>query len=109
MSLDYSALCLQFIYDILASDMELDDGTIIPAIDKTSGISVPDAVGIETIKPAAAVKMITLADNNLTIDDLLGTTVTLNAKSWKVISHKPSPGINGEDDGEVFLMLEEAD
>lgn len=109
MSLDYSALCLQFIYDILASEMTLEDGSVVSVIDKTAGIAVSDAIGIETLKPAVAVRKQSLIALDIDIEELLDMEVIVNGKTFTVISTKPSPGINGEDDGEVYLMLQEAD
>lgn len=107
MSIDYAALSLDMIYSILSSNLELDDGRIIEAIDKTSGISISDTIGIETIKPAVVVKKQSLINEDITIDILLGTYAIINGKQWIIESSKPSPGINGEDDGEVYLFLRE--
>lgn len=108
MSIAYTALCLDTIYGVLSSDMALTGGTVVPVIDKTAGIPVHDAIGIETLKPAVVVRMQSLIALSLAPADLLNAGVTVNGKSFTVISTKPSPGINGEDDGEVYLMLEEA-
>lgn len=107
MSIDLTALTLNPIYSILASDLTLEDGTVISAIDKTAGISISEAIGIETIKPAVAIRKQSLIDADIDIESLMKTDVTLNGKAWTIINYKSYPGINGEDDGEIYLFIQE--
>lgn len=109
MTIPYTALCLDTIYSVLASDITLESGETISVIDKTDGIVISDTVGIETVKPAIAVRKQTLINLELETEDLLDTEVTVNGKTFLIISTKPSPGINGEDDGELYLLLQETD
>lgn len=109
MSIDLTALALNPIYSILSSSLTLEDGTTISVIDKTSGITINEGIGIETIKPAAAVRKQSLIDANIDIEALVKTDVTLNNKTWTILNYKVYPGINGENDGEIYLILQEND
>lgn len=82
----------------------------LSAIDKTAGITVADAreIGVETILPAAVIRMAELIEGGLAATDLSGATLTMNGKAWRVDSYRLVPSPKGEADGEAWLLLVEA-
>lgn len=84
---------------------------VMTAIDKTAGITVADArnVGVETIQPAAVIRMVELIAGGLAASDLPESTLTLNGKMWRVESYRLVPSPKGEAEGEVWLFLIEGD
>lgn len=83
----------------------------LTVIDKTSGVPVTGAAGfeVETITPAAVVRMAELTAASVARTALDRGTIEFNGKTWAITSHilRPSPG--GEADGEVMLLLAERD
>lgn len=76
-------------------------------IDKTLGIRVgdPDQPQVETVLPAAFVRMSELTDNGLTRADLDGSTVTIGGSDWRVKSHMLIPTPDGELRGQACIFL----
>jgi hypothetical protein len=80
----------------------------VRAVDKTAGIEVEPVAGggqMPTVLPCAMVRRSTLDEKGVTAASLVGTTVTLNSVTWKIINYKPAPGPDGEAGGEYRLIL----
>lgn len=97
-------------YAIHGVDAVLDlnsDGTFdVVVIDETSGVSVGQTVQVQTIVPAASIRMTELAALNLTPQDLLGALITFNGTTWRSNDNRPKPNLGGEPAGELYLFLE---
>lgn len=105
---DPFAASLDAIYTVLGVEATLSLMTeTITAIDKTSGIELsPGGEGLlQTLAPAAAIRVADLTANGLVADDLVGETITLNSVSWKIINHQSKPTPRGEAAGELYLIL----
>lgn len=85
----------------------------VRAIDKSSGVAVsgssPDSQhpSVQTLLPAAVIMMKSLVDAGLDRMDLEGATIEMNGKLWDVKASQPKPSPDGEDAGELYLMLME--
>ncbi len=79
----------------------------IQAIDQTVGVVLPGALAeIETVRPVASILAGDLADLAIGPDDVDGGTIALNAKTWRINTHRMMPTPAGEADGEIWLLLE---
>lgn len=111
--MDYQALLYDPIYarlGVAATLTPVEPGLSVSltVVDKTAGIEVTlgDAA-IQSVKPAAAVRMVELADNDLEPEDVDGGTIAFNGKTWTVQGFMLKPSPKGENDGEVLLFLSE--
>ena len=79
------------------------------ALDKSAGIEVAEGASqLATIRPAAIIIMRDLLALNYVPSDLQSSTMVLNGTVWKVRTYYPKPTLNGEADGELYLILSEA-
>jgi len=109
--INFSEVLLSPIYAALGStctfvlaDMSNIELTVI---DKTAGIEIAEgSIDLQTVKPAAAIRMVDLAALNKQPKDLIDASLDLNGSSWQVSSYLPKPSPNGEADGELYLLLE---
>ncbi len=110
--MDLDDLRLTPIYRVLGSDGVLVDRignqVGLRVIDKTSGINIGDGVTVNSIEPVADVRMTELAENGLDTADIDGCELVLNGNSWTIRTHALRPGIAGEANGEIRLILSEA-
>lgn len=79
----------------------------VRAIDRTSGIIVQTGDGgeVQSIEPAAVLRMSTLDDNDLVRADLDDGLISINSKSWRIVAHRLRPNPDGELKGEIMLLL----
>ncbi len=78
----------------------------IRAIDKTTGISIPDArTQIDTVRPVALVRARELEALGIAVADLPEGTLTINGQTWRIKSYRPASSPEGEADGEIMLIL----
>lgn len=110
--MDYQALLYDPIYARLgvAGTIALDDsdGTTaaVKVIDKTAGVALNlGDTAVDTVKPAARVRMVELAEHDLVPSDIDGGTLTFNSKTWTIKGFLLLPSPNGEADGEALLFL----
>lgn len=117
--MDYASLLYGPVYDTLGVPAMLTlDGTdaepfALTVLDKTAGEMTDGTEGgrrrfhaeIETVVPAARVRATELAEKGVALDDLGGSTLAFNGKSWLVETHGFRPSPNGEGDGEIILFL----
>lgn len=101
---------------IYASEMAVN-GTLSPGtagsdvtlrmLDKTVGVRVgdPDEPSVETILPAAYVRMSELDENSITRQQIDNSTVTIGGRNWRVKSHVLRPTPDGELEGELCMFL----
>jgi hypothetical protein len=109
--MDYQALLYSPVYNVLAVDATLYMGGLIgnktfAMIDRTAGITLNQAVDVQTVLPAATVRAPDIIAAGIAIGDLDGKILTLNGKDWRISGVHPNPSPNGEDDGEYYLILE---
>ena len=91
------------------------DAISVTAIPKIAGASMDiafsgsrdaaAAFGIETIRPAADVRMSELTDNDVEREDLKGGTITVAGDTWRIETTLPRPSPEGEANGELRLFL----
>lgn len=111
--MDYSALLLAPVYRLLGvavtfTPAETGVSYTMTMIDKSAGV-VNEFGGLlsQELVPAAIVRMRELTDAGLTRDDINAAVLVMNAKTWRVETHRMKPTPGGEADGEVFLFLAE--
>lgn len=87
----------------------------VTAIDLTKGQSVVHGGGafqrrhtaaIQTVVPAAKVRMSELAEKGLTLDDVRQSKFEIAGHAWRVHSIETQPSPEGEDRGEALLLLQ---
>ncbi len=88
----------------------------VSAIDESAGLAISEhnrgggvglAIALQTIKPTALVRMYELIGLGVTAAQLNGGTLTVNSKTWHIVSHQLKPSHSGENTGEVLLILSE--
>jgi hypothetical protein len=80
----------------------------VTAIAKIAGASIDPpgtAVEVQTIRPAADVRMSELAGNGIERADLKGGTIEVAGATWRIETTLPRPSPEGEANGEVRLVL----
>ncbi len=78
----------------------------IRAVDKTTGISIPDArTQIDTVRPVALVRARELETLGITVSDLPEGSLVVNGTTWIIKSYRVRTSPYGEADGEVMLIL----
>jgi hypothetical protein len=111
MSFDFS-VGLDPIYSILSDECTLTpnigEPITVNVIDKTAGQTLLDLkTHIQTIVPAAIIRVQDLLNVGVSRSELRGGHVELGGKCWKISSTQPKPGPAGEDSGEILLILTE--
>lgn len=108
---DFDALLFGPTYEVFGEPAKLTvkDGfpQDLTVIDKTEGIEVLDGPSVATILPAAVVRAALLAEKGIAVADLPGASLSLNGKDWTVVRHGYAPSPQGEDKGEIRLILDE--
>lgn len=110
----YTDLLYGPIYAVLgaAVTLTLESATVLELIglDKTAGaeITVADDASLQTIHPAAVVRMADLAELGVAPEDTMNARITINGQDWIVKSYYPKPSPRGEADGELYLILRAA-
>lgn len=112
MSVDYGAV-LTTVYNTFGADATLTpvngSPVVLNVIDQTSGVEITsDNTGVQTILPAACVRVSTLATVGLSRANLKKASLLMSGKGWRVEYTVPKPGLVGETDGEVLMILSEA-
>jgi len=105
------------IYDVIGVEAQIVTAPGVPletvtVIDKTDGIDaalVGGDISVQSIVPAAAVRVRELAEKDIDLADLLDGAITFNGATWTIKSHRPKPTPGGEADGELYLILEKSD
>jgi len=116
MPINYTNLLYGPVYRALGVDMEFilpppgNEVYVILGLDKTAGVDVQTEgdIGVQTVRPAAVLRMADLASVDLAPDDLMDALVNISGGSWKVRSYYPKPSPSGQDDGELWVILVEA-
>lgn len=81
-------------------------GASITAIDETRGVDVSNDPIVQTVKPAARVRMSDLTANNLTTADLKDSGLTINGREWRVKSFVELPNKSGDSQVRLILLSE---
>lgn len=113
MSLDWQSQLLDPIYDVIGVSARITTASTVKdvtVLDKTAGVALAaaDNIEIQSIKPAAIVRMSELSANGLSREALDGAQLALNGSSWTIKSTQPRPSPDGEAKGELYLFLEAA-
>jgi hypothetical protein len=113
--MDYQSLLYDPIYDVIGVEARLvaapgHPPVTVTVIDKTAGLPLVGDGGmeIETVRPAAMVRVAELIARGLCREAIDGGTVAFSCKCWKIESSRPAPSPKGERDGELMLILSEA-
>src|SRR5689334_15070273 len=77
----------------------------VTVIDDTREQTIDGLAAIESIGPSCRVRMKELTANNVAATELDGGSIEFNGASWRIKAHKMLPNSNGENDGQVRLML----
>lgn len=76
-------------------------------LDGTAGIQEGGSVDVASELPKAKARAMELLDLGIDFaNDLDGSELTFNNRTWRIASHKPLASPNGEDDGEIEFTLE---
>lgn len=110
--LDFKALLYDPVYTVLGVPAVLRIWSSGPdleliAIDKTSGVTIKQAVDVQSVLPGATIRAADLAAAGIELRDVDNATLSLNGRDWRVASLHLSPSPSGELDGEVVLILED--
>lgn len=115
--MDWQTLLLDPLYETLGTDAVIRsvyfDSFPVRAIDKSSGVAVsgssPDSQhpSVQTLLPAAVIMMKSIIDLGINASDIEGGTIEMNGKMWSIKASQPKPSPDGEDAGELYLMLME--
>lgn len=109
--IDFDQLLLLPIYERLGVSAVLttDGGSLgVTIIDKSHGVQVAlGDLNVPTMRPAAVVRAVELADNSVDPSDVDGGSITFNGQTWRITTHSPKPGPEGEGKGEIYLFLTE--
>lgn len=112
--IDFNADLYDPVYAELGVPATLDAGTAgeieLTVIDKTrrkTGTTVVDgdSADVRSVGPAATARMQELIANGITRDDLKDSVLTFNGRAWTIRNHELTGSPNGEDYGEVLLLL----
>jgi hypothetical protein len=95
--IDFNAVVLGPVYDTFAKPAVLTIGPAscdVEVIDNIKGVSVEEGglVGVQTIRPAVAVRRTTLLLNGIKFDDLVDGQLALDGVAWRIKSFIESPG-----------------
>lgn len=109
--LNFSKLLYRPVFDRLGvhAQLNLASGTFnIIALDKTIGVALPQAGGtvLETLTPIAELMVSDVLALGIGLSDFDDQTITLNGKTWHIISHRLNPSNSGITDGTIYLQLE---
>lgn len=111
--MDFQALLLDPIYSIQGVEatltLESSSEITLTVIDKTAGVDVGDGAEVQTLLPAAVVRVVELTTAGVDRTRLRGALLDFNGGNWEIKSYRPKPTLNGEADGELYLFLEEAE
>jgi hypothetical protein len=111
MSIDYSALLYDPVYDELGVDAVLTAaGTAgevaITVIDETRRkIMTSSGVELRSVNPSACARIPELAENGIEREDYQGSVLSFNGRTWVVRSYDLLGSPNGEDLGLVRFLL----
>ena len=114
MTVDYQKLLYDRLYSELGvpATLRIDDWgedievTAIPKIDGVA-VSVAGDPSVQTIQPAAAIRVSELTAAGITVAEIASGTIEMSGAVWRILSPLPRPSPNGEADGELWLILVE--
>ena len=84
------------------------DAVSVTAIPKIAGASIDPPgtpVEIQTIRPAADVRVSELTDNSIARVDLKGGEIDIAGATWRIENTLPRPSPEGEANGEIRMIL----
>lgn len=102
---------LDNIYGVLGTAAVISGySTPITVVDKTAGVELTlEKLSVPTIAPAAAARVAELTAIGVpNVQDLIKRVITFNRASWSIVNIQPKPTPEGEDVGEVYLILRKA-
>ena len=104
--LDFDALVLGPVYGTFGSPAVLTIGPLaydLVVVDYTKGVIVEDnnAIGVQTVRPAADIRRTALVAAGIALDDLIDAEVALSGTIWRIKSLI-------ESEAEVRLILLQA-
>lgn len=107
--IDYNSLLYDPLYQArgVAATLNSSGGATvsIKVIDDTGGETIEGLGAVETISPSCRARVKELTANNVAMTDLDNGSIEFNGASWRIKAHKMMPNSNGENDGQVRLML----
>lgn len=108
--IDYSADLYDPVYAELGVPATLSAGTAgeisLTVIDETRRKTVANgSAEVRTVEPCAFARVPELTDKGIVSDDYVGADLTFNGRTWAVRSYELCGSPNGEDAGEVRLLL----
>lgn len=125
MAIDYAASLYDPIYvargveATLMTDITDAEPVTVTVIPKLKGLGVAlgrghtgfgagQIVDVQSMTPAACVRMYELTAKNVVREDLDGGAIEFKDKTWRIDSHRLKPSPDGDElGGEVYLFLSE--
>jgi len=102
---DYSVLLYDPVYAELGVDATLN-GIALTVIDDTRPkIQASGSVEMRSVGPGAFARIPELTSKGIARDDYVDAVLTFNGRTWTVRSYELRGSPNGEDLGEVRLLL----
>ena len=95
-------------YDIGSPSLQWQDGYFSDGlfIDGVA-VSVSGDPEVQTIQPAAAIRVSELTAAGITVAEIASGTIEMSGAVWRILSPLPRPSPAGESDGELWLILVE--
>lgn len=108
--MDFQALLLNPAYSAFGVPATLtvacgNPAVAVTVIDKTAGVVFSEGPDVQTVRPAADLRMSDLTAAGLTRADLDDGMIEFNGAAWTIKATLPKPTPNGESDGELRLIL----
>jgi len=105
MAIDYSALLYDPVYAELGVDATMD-GVAITVIDDTRAkVQGSGGVEVRSVGPGAFARIPELTAKGIAREAYKGAALSFNGRTWEVRSYELRGSPNGEDLGEVRLLL----
>lgn len=108
--MDYDGIMLDPIYATIGVDapMVLRTGKkwTPRVIDKSAGVAVSPGgsdISLQVMRPAACIRKHEMDSNGVSVDDLDGSSIYMNGKSWMIRDYAEKPNPDGR--GEVYMFL----
>ena len=83
-------------------------GAAVTVIERTTGVDASDEFELGTLRPGAFVRRRELDGAGIAPADLDGGMLTFGGRSWRIETHAPRPGPDGEASGEILMYLADA-
>lgn len=97
------------VFAVLAVDAEISTGIVTATIrvidDTRAKVQASGSAEVRSVGPGAFARLVELAAHDIGHDDLVDSSLSFNGRTWIVRSYEIIGSPQGEDAGEVRLLL----